>query len=62
MQPIIMSKAIADATASTIEAAAHRATSPTIAYQLRLLMTMLRECPEGHNIVIDAAFSSTGEE
>lgn len=64
MQPIIMSRAIANATASQLEFNANNigVDNPTIAYQLRLLMTMLRECPDKHAIVIEANFSATDEE
>lgn len=50
---IVISHAVAHAIASQLEIAANETAGPTIAYQLRLLMAMLRECPEGQAIIIE---------
>ena len=60
MQPIQMSYKTANEVASSLEtASAHQPDDPLIAYNLRLLSVLLRECPEDHLINIDATFSAT---
>ena len=61
MQAISMTHSLSHDVASYIENAAIQAETRkthAIAYQLRLLCTLLRECPEEHTIVIDATFSA----